>query len=96
MRSAGSGQPTSAFRIADELETNPFLRWDAPGVINNLSAKEKLSGSDSDDVFAACDSGKTPFDELVLIRSYPEILSNSAIIRSRCKKSTGIENTVTS
>jgi len=54
-------QPTVPSRIADELETNPFLRWDAPGVISNLSAKEKLSGGDSDDVFAGLRQWKDTF-----------------------------------
>jgi hydroxyacylglutathione hydrolase len=54
------GEPSVPSTLADELATNPFLRWDEPGVI----AKARALGAGSDDpaaVFAELRRAKDTF-----------------------------------
>lgn len=53
--------PTVPSILADEIATNPFLRWDAPSVMATLVAESKLIGSNSDDVFAGLRRWKDMF-----------------------------------
>ncbi|MDG1066449.1 MAG: hydroxyacylglutathione hydrolase [Luminiphilus sp.] len=53
--------PTVPSLLADEIATNPFLRWDAPSVMENLAAESRLLGSQSDDVFAGLRQWKDTF-----------------------------------
>lgn len=57
----GAGQPTVPSRISDEVATNPFLRWDAPGIIKNLIMQDKLPGNSADEVFAGLRQWKDTF-----------------------------------
>jgi len=54
-------RPTVPSRIATELGTNPFLRWDAPQVI--AAARQRLgkSAPDPDEVFTAIREWKNSF-----------------------------------
>ncbi len=54
------GQPTVPSRLADELETNPFLRWDAEQVIASAVSQGAQSSAPVD-VFAAIRRAKDNF-----------------------------------
>jgi hydroxyacylglutathione hydrolase len=47
-----SGQPTLPTTIADELATNPFLRWDSPDVIAAAEGHAGRTLPNAVDVFA--------------------------------------------
>ena len=53
--------PTVPSRLADELQTNPFLRWDDPAVIAHLAQQNRVTGSQPDDVFAGLRQWKDNF-----------------------------------
>ncbi|MBT7341107.1 MAG: hydroxyacylglutathione hydrolase, partial [Halieaceae bacterium] len=53
--------PTVPSLLADEIATNPFLRWDAPSVVENLAAASRLKSPQSDDVFAGLRQWKDTF-----------------------------------
>jgi hydroxyacylglutathione hydrolase len=54
------GQPSVPSSLADELETNPFLRWDVPAVTDRARELGAQS-SDPADVFAALRKAKDNF-----------------------------------
>lgn len=47
------GAPTLPTTVAHERLTNPFLRWDAPGVVAAAAARRAAPCADADEVFAA-------------------------------------------
>ncbi len=53
------GEPTMGAKLADELDTNPFLRWDAPEVIE--SAKDRGASDDAGSIFGAIRTAKDKF-----------------------------------
>lgn len=55
------GEPTVPSLLADELATNPFLRWDAPGLIRNLAGLDRLDGQGGDAVFSGLRQWKDTF-----------------------------------
>lgn len=48
-----AGQPSVPFTLAEELATNPFLRWNAPGVIAAATARLGHSPANDTETFAA-------------------------------------------
>ena len=55
------GEPTVPMRIAEELATNPFLRWDAPEVIASASKHAGRALHDPVEVFATIREWKNTF-----------------------------------
>jgi len=55
------GEPTVPSLLADELATNPFLRWDAPALIRNLAGLNRLEGQGGDAVFTGLRQWKDTF-----------------------------------
>lgn len=55
------GEPTVPMRIGEELATNPFLRWDAPGVVASASRQAGRPLHDPVEVFAAIRTWKNNF-----------------------------------
>lgn len=55
------GEPTVPMRIAEELETNPFLRWEAPDVIAAAERHAGRSLKGHVEVFAAIREWKNGF-----------------------------------
>jgi hydroxyacylglutathione hydrolase len=55
------GKPTVPSTLANEIATNPFLRWDDPAIINNLAKHNRLLGSGADDVFESLRRWKDDF-----------------------------------
>jgi hydroxyacylglutathione hydrolase len=53
------GEPTVGAPLADELATNPFLRWDSPSVI--AYAQKRGDAGDPDEVFARIREAKNSF-----------------------------------
>jgi len=56
-----ANQPTVPSTLAEEQATNPFLRWDAQSLINDLSAQQTLIGEDGDGVFQTLREWKDRF-----------------------------------
>ncbi len=56
-----SGQATVPSRLAEELETNPFMRWQATAVRRAASMRLGREPVDSDEVFATIRSWKDSF-----------------------------------
>lgn len=54
-------RPTVPSTLADELATNPFLRWDAPAVIAAARARRGSTPRDAVEVFAAIREWKDGF-----------------------------------
>jgi hydroxyacylglutathione hydrolase len=54
-------QPTVPSTLAEELATNPFLRWDAPAVIAAAGARRGSPPGDAVEVFAAIREWKNGF-----------------------------------
>jgi hydroxyacylglutathione hydrolase len=54
-------QPSVPSRLQDELETNPFLRWDTDTVRQAALAREQSSALSDDDVFASIRRWKDNF-----------------------------------
>lgn len=52
-RQRATGQPSVPFPLAGELETNPFLRWDAPSVRAAVAARQGHAPADAVETFAA-------------------------------------------
>jgi hydroxyacylglutathione hydrolase len=52
--------PTVPSLLADEIATNPFMRWDAPDVVKKLTAESRSVGTD-DEVFAGLRLWKDTF-----------------------------------
>lgn len=55
------GQPTVPASLELELQTNPFLRWDAPGVLDAAQARLARPARDEAEVFAAIREWKNHF-----------------------------------
>ncbi|WP_435210772.1 hydroxyacylglutathione hydrolase [Luminiphilus sp. nBUS_16] len=53
--------PTVPSLLADEIATNPFMRWDAASVIEKLVAESRSSSTDGDAVFAGLREWKDTF-----------------------------------
>jgi len=56
-----AGKPTVPSLLADELATNPFLRWEAPAVIAAAQARLGRAPSDAVEVFATIREWKNRF-----------------------------------
>lgn len=56
-----ANQPSVPSRLADELATNPFLRWDAPAVRNAAAARLGHAPADAAETFAAIRAWKDHF-----------------------------------
>ncbi|MDP2795658.1 MAG: hydroxyacylglutathione hydrolase [Sulfurisoma sp.] len=54
-------KPTVPSTLAEELATNPFLRWDAPAVIAAAKARRGAKPRDASEVFAAIREWKNHF-----------------------------------
>jgi len=57
----GEGRPTVPSTLAEELATNPFLRWDAPAVIAAARGRRGSPPRDAVEVFAAIREWKNGF-----------------------------------
>jgi hydroxyacylglutathione hydrolase len=57
----GEGQFTVPSTLAEELGTNPFLRWDAPAVVAAANARRGAPARDAAEVFAAIREWKNGF-----------------------------------
>jgi hydroxyacylglutathione hydrolase len=55
------GRPTVPTTIRVELETNPFLRWDAPAVRNAAASRLGHAPADAVETFAAIREWKNRF-----------------------------------
>ncbi|MBU0753262.1 MAG: hydroxyacylglutathione hydrolase [Gammaproteobacteria bacterium] len=60
-RLRAAGQPTVPSTLAEELATNPFLRWDAPAVIAAATARRGAAPHDAIEVFTAIRQWKDGF-----------------------------------
>lgn len=60
-RLRAAGQPSVPSTLADELATNPFLRWDAPAVIAAAQARRGAMPCDAIEVFSAIRQWKDGF-----------------------------------
>jgi hydroxyacylglutathione hydrolase len=60
-RRRAAGLPTVPSLLAEELATNPFLRWDAPTVVAAAAARRGSGPRDAVEVFAAIREWKNGF-----------------------------------